>query len=171
MPEIQINTADITTMNVDVIVNAANPSLSGGGGVDGAIHRAAGPELLTESLSLGGCKTGAAKITRGYALPAQFVIHTVGPVWQGGNANERELLASCYYESIKLAQDNHCQSIAFPAISCGAYGFPVDLAAKIAVDTICDALNKYSRIEQVLLCCPSESVESATASALAHHCL
>lgn len=171
MTHIQITTADITTLDVDVIVNAANASLLGGGGVDGAIHRAAGPELLQHCRSLDGCKTGAAKLTSGFQLPAKYIIHTVGPVWEGGNASEAELLASCYSESLKLAADAHCRTIAFPAISCGAYKFPIALAATIAVDSVCEALKTYVAIEQVIFCCFSEPVERATTQALARHSL
>lgn len=133
---IELMQGDITTVDADVIVNAANTTLLGGGGVDGAIHRAAGPELLKECESLGGCQTGRAKITKGYKLPARYVIHTVGPVWRGGGGNEEELLASCYRNSLLLARQRSLRSVAFPSISTGAYRFPVEKAASIAVKTV-----------------------------------
>ena len=149
--------ADITTLSVDAIVNAANRSLLGGGGVDGAIHRAAGPELLAECRGLGGCETGAAKVTRGYRLPAKHVIHAVGPVWQGGASREDDLLASCYRTALDLAAAHRLTSIAFPAISTGIYGFPADRAARIAVGTVASELSAAPRtLARVVFCCFSE---------------
>lgn len=147
--------ADITTLVVDAIVNAANSSLLGGGGVDGAIHRAAGPELLEECRKLGGCETGDAKITGGYRLPARHVIHTVGPVWNGGQGGEAELLASCYRRSLELAAQYRLQTIAFPSISTGIYGYPIEQAAKIAVDTV-KATSAITKLDEVTFCCFSE---------------
>jgi O-acetyl-ADP-ribose deacetylase (regulator of RNase III) len=142
---------DITKCEVDAIVNAANETLLGGGGVDGAIHRAAGPQLLTECRALGGCRTGQAKITQAYNLPARHVIHTVGPIYHGGAAGEAELLACCYQQSLELARDHECRSVAFPAISCGVYGYPIADAARIAIDTICGFLGENTLPESVLL--------------------
>jgi O-acetyl-ADP-ribose deacetylase len=148
--KIEIHKGDITKLNVDAIVNAANTSLLGGGGVDGAIHRAAGKELLEECKKLNGCKTGEAKITKGYNLPAKFVIHTVGPVWSGGKYNEDELLASCYRNSLRLAVENGIKTIAFPAISTGVYRFPLEKATKVAIDEITKFLNGNDEIEKVI---------------------
>ena len=166
MNRIEIVAADITTLAVDAIVNAANTSLLGGGGVDGAIHRAAGPELLAECRTLGGCETGRAKITRGYRLPARWVIHAVGPVWRDGSHGEPELLASAYRESLRLAAEHDAQTVAFPAISCGVYGYPVDNAAAIAVSEVRRFLDADERIERVTLTCFGPAVLEAYRRAL-----
>jgi O-acetyl-ADP-ribose deacetylase (regulator of RNase III) len=150
---LEVIVADIATLDMEAIVNAANPSLLGGGGVDGAIHRAAGPELLAECRTLGGCNTGEAKITRGYRLKARHVIHTVGPVWQGGGADEDRLLANCYKNALALAKTHGIRSLAFPAISTGVYGFPAERAARIAVETLADGLRGDSHFARVVLCC------------------
>jgi len=166
MDRIRIVGGDITKLEVDVIVNAANSSLLGGGGVDGAIHRAAGPGLLDECRLLDGCKTGSAKMTGGHSLPATHVVHTVGPVWRGGSANEDALLASCYRESLELAVAHDARSIAFPAISCGVYGFPIRRAAGIAVAEVAGFLTGNDQLEQVLLVAFENDVRSALEEAL-----
>ncbi|ABN53265.1 MAG TPA: O-acetyl-ADP-ribose deacetylase [Hungateiclostridium thermocellum] len=161
MERIHIIQGDITKIEADAIVNAANRTLLGGGGVDGAIHRAAGPELLEECRKLNGCETGEAKITKGYKLPAKYVIHTVGPVWKGGDKNEDQLLASCYRNSLKLAVENGIKTIAFPSISTGAYRFPVERAARIAMQEISEFLREDSSIEKVFMVCFDEGTMQA----------
>jgi O-acetyl-ADP-ribose deacetylase (regulator of RNase III) len=157
----EILRGDITKLEVDAIVNAANTTLLGGGGVDGAIHRAAGPELLAECRTLGGCRPGEAKITRGYRLPARFVIHTVGPVWRGGLEGEPETLANCYRNSLHLTVENEIKTIAFPAISCGAYGFPVEEAASIAFKTTREFLGMSNMLQKVILVVWGEDIYDA----------
>jgi O-acetyl-ADP-ribose deacetylase (regulator of RNase III) len=167
MMRIELYKGDITKLKVDVIVNAANTSLLGGGGVDGAIHRAAGPELLKFNKKLGGCKTGEAKISPGFNLPAKFIIHTVGPVWNGGKHNEDKLLADCYINSLKLAVENKIKSMAFPAISTGIYRFPLERATKIAVTEVKKFLEKNDTIEKVIFVCFDEETYEIYKSVLA----
>jgi O-acetyl-ADP-ribose deacetylase (regulator of RNase III) len=155
-PRIKLVLGDITRQGVDAIVNAANGSLLGGGGVDGAIHRAAGPELLAECRGLGGCAIGEAKITEGYRLPARQVIHTVGPVWRGGGSDEDELLANCYRNSLELAASHHLSTLAFPAISTGVYGFPIERATRIALREVAEFLEGHEAIREVTFVCHSE---------------
>ena len=166
MQRLKITHTDITTLQVDAIVNAANRSLLGGGGVDGAIHQAAGPELLEACRQLKGCETGQAKITEGFQLPAKWVIHTVGPIWSNGLKDEAALLTSCYIECMKLAEKHQLKSIAFPAISCGVYHFPVSQAARIAISTLGEILKNNSQLEVVYLSCFSDEVFEAYEEAL-----
>ena len=166
MGRFEVVLGDITKQDADAIVNAANCSLLGGGGVDGAIHRAAGPELLEECRALHGCETGQAKITKGYRLKAKYVIHTPGPIWRGGGKNEEGLLRSCYANCLRLASENGCKSVDFPSISTGVYHFPLDKAAKIAVETICAYLKKHPELEQVRIVCFDENTRRYYAEAL-----
>lgn len=169
MGKLEIIKGDITRQSVDAIVNAANCSLLGGGGVDGAIHRAAGPELLAECRTLNGCETGKAKITAGYRLPARHVIHTPGPVWHGGGHGEDALLASCYASCLALASENGCKTVDFPSISTGVYHFPLERAAKIAVDTIMAYLAEHNELERVRMVCFDERTKAAYDAALSSH--
>ncbi len=158
---VEILRGDITNLEVDAIVNAANTTLLGGGGVDGAIHRVAGPELLAECRTLGGCRPGEAKITSGYRLPARFVIHTVGPIWRGGKQDEARILANCYRNSLKLAVENEIKTIAFPAISCGAYGYPIEQATHIALKTTREFLAMNDEIQKVIFVLWGEDIYDA----------
>ena len=166
MSRIDTLLGDITWVRADAIVNAANRTLLGGGGVDGAIHRAAGPELLAECRTLNGCETGQAKLTRGYKLPAKYVIHTPGPIWKGGDNGEKELLASSYRSCLELAVEHGCKTVAFPSISTGVYRFPLELAAPIAVKTVRDFLTDHPQLEQVTFVCFSQQVKDAYDKAL-----
>ncbi|HJB99951.1 MAG TPA: O-acetyl-ADP-ribose deacetylase [Candidatus Flavonifractor merdavium] len=166
MSRIDTLLGDITRVRADAIVNAANRTLLGGGGVDGAIHRAAGPELLAECRTLNGCETGQAKLTRGYKLPAKYVIHTPGPIWKGGDDGEKELLASSYRSCLELAVEHGCKTVAFPSISTGVYRFPLELAAPIAVKTVRDFLTDHPQLEQVTFVCFSQQVKDAYDKAL-----
>lgn len=170
MAYLQVLQTDITKLTCDAIVNAANSSLLGGGGVDGAIHRAAGPELVNECGLLGGCKTGEAKITSGYQLPAKHVIHTVGPVWRGGENNEAQLLSSCYRQSLELAEKHQLKSIAFAAISCGDFGYPLDKSCTVAVNTVLEQLKNQSNINKVIFACFDRAVEHQIKLNINLHC-
>ena len=163
MSGVEVVRADITTLDVDAIVNAANRSWLGGGGVDGAIHRAAGPGLLAECRALGGCETGNARITGGYDLPARYVIHAVGPVWKGGNHGEADQLAACYRAALALAREAGCESVAFPAISCGAFGYPLAEAADVALRAVAEAAPTLRRVNRVRFCVFGEQAEQAYA--------
>lgn len=171
MTQIQIVKADITRCKVDAVVNAANASLAGGGGVDGAIHRAAGPELLVECAGLGGCSPGTAVTTGAYRLPAKLIIHTVGPVWRGGGANEANVLASCYRSSLEQASLHQARTVAFPAISCGIYGYPVIEASRIAIESVLNYLVQQDDFETITFCCINDDVEDALRRALSTHSL
>lgn len=166
--QLKIFRGDMTQLSVDAIINAAKESLLGGGGVDGAIHRAAGPELLKECRTLGGCPTGQAKITRGYRLPAQYVIHTVGPIWQGGQAQEAQLLRACYLNSLTLALEKHLKTLAFPAISCGIYGYPIKQATAIAVQTVAHFTTSHPDIDLVYFTVFNQEIEECYQNALAY---
>lgn len=171
MTKLTLWQGDITTLEIDAIVNAANESLLGGGGVDGAIHRAAGPELPEHCRGLGGCPSGQARITPGFKLPARWIIHTVGPVWHGGNRGEAQLLASCYRESLALALQKGAKRVAFPAISCGVYGYPLEQAARIAVDAVRAYTRQHAGIEEVTFVCFGDSACRAYRDVLSHQAL